>query len=201
MRTVVAVCLAVAVVSLSPARADAQDFGAVSAFGGVSRAGGDATATNAGASLTFRVTPHLQAVGEMGRLGNVLPPVSDALLSAARMRATAWYADAGIRVLALPRSSVTPYIEGTAGVAHLNVGSDRLGPIGNGLASAALSLVGGTGPMAGAGSGLLVDAGPLVFDAGYRYKQLLNPVALGLAFGTGQNLRNYQVRVGVGVRF
>jgi hypothetical protein len=199
MRTVVAVCLAV--VSLSAGRADAQDLGAVSAFGGVSRARGDATATNAGASLTFNVTPHLQAVGEMGRLGNVLPPVSDAVLSTAGIRASAWYADAGIRVLALPRSSVTPYIEGTAGVAQLNVGSDRLGTIGNSLAAAALSLVGGTGPMGGAGGGLLVDAGPLVFDAGYRYKQLLNPVALGLALGAGQNLRNHQVRVGAGVRF
>lgn len=201
MRNAIVVGLAVALVSLSAARADAQGLGAINAFGGVSRAGAEATATNAGATLTFNMTPHLQAVGEMGRMGNVLSPVSDALFSSAGIRASASYIEAGVRVLPLPRSSVRPYVEGTAGLAHLNIGSDRLGAVGNGLASAALSLVGGTGPMAGAGGGLLVDAGPLVFDVGYRYKQLLNASPLGLVLGAGQNLRNQQVRVGVGVRF
>ncbi len=40
-----------------------------------------------------------------------------------------------------------------------------------------------------------------VFDAGYRYKQLLDTNVLSTVFGLGQNLRSNDVRVGIGFRF
>mgnify|MGYP000421501534 CR=1 FL=1 len=55
--------------------------------------------------------------------------------------------------------------------------------------------------MLGVGGGVLVRGGPVVFDAGYRYKQLFPNDVLGAVLGLGQPLRAHQVRAGIGVRF
>jgi hypothetical protein len=196
--------VSIVVLSLcAPSAARAQGSAALEGFGGLSFSGIDSTATNLGGTLSFELTPNVHVMGEAGRLGNVLPPVSDSLFSLANtgIRASAFYAEGGIRLLAAPRSNVSPYVEASAGVARLQVASDRLGSIGNAAVSAALNFVDRTGPVAGAGGGLLVRTGPVVFDVGYRYKQLFPPEPFGTILGLGQDLRSHQVRAGIGVRF
>lgn len=180
----------------------AQNVGAISGFGGLSIDTTGSPAPNLGGTIAFDLTPGIQVIGEVGHMGNVLPPLADAVFSVANLgiRASALYAEGGVR-FQLPRAHVSPYAEATAGVARLDVSSSRFGAIGNGITSAALSLIGRTGPVAGAGGGVMLHAGPLVFDVGYRYKQLFPPDPLATVIGLGQTLRSQEVRFGVGVRF
>jgi opacity protein-like surface antigen len=189
-------------VFLIPAASEAQS-GAISGFGGVSINGSGSRTPDLGGNLAFELTPGVELIAEAGRVGNVLPPVADALFSATNtgIRASALYAEGGVRFQLAPRSHVSPYAEATAGVARLDVTSTRLGPLAGGLTSAGIALLGRTGPVAGAGAGILIGAGPVVFDVGYRYKQFFPPQPLETVLGLGQTLRSHQVRVGFGVRF
>lgn len=186
--------------ALVPSAAHAQLAGTAQGFGGLSLGVTDATVPNVGGNVTLAVTPHVHLVGEAGRLGNVLPPLADALYGLPGVQASAFYGEGGLRLLAGSRA-VRPYAEATAGLSRLSVSSTRLGAIGNAALSAGTAFVGRTGPVAGIGGGILAEAGPVVFDVGYRYKRLFPPDALGLALGLGQDLRSQQVRFGIGVRF
>ena len=72
---------------------------------------------------------------------------------------------------------------------------------GNALINAGTSFLDRNSPTVGVGGGMILQAGPVVFDAGYRYKQLLDTNMLSTVFGLGQTLRSNDVRVGVGFRF
>ena len=193
------------VVGLAPSTVFAQEHASVEAFGGLSLNSLQlpSPAPSLGGTVTFSLVPRVQIVGEAGRLGNVLPALSSAAFGVARtgIRASAWYGEAGARVVLAPSAVVTPYAEASAGIARLDVRSDRLGPVANAAASLALGLVGRTAPTFGAGGGMLLRGGPIVFDVGYRYKQLFPNDVMRIALGFGQPLRTHQVRVGVGVRF
>jgi opacity protein-like surface antigen len=56
-------------------------------------------------------------------------------------------------------------------------------------------------PMFGAGGGVLMRAGPLQVDLGYRYKRIVANSVLSSVLGAGQDLEAHQVRFGVGARF
>lgn len=190
----------------APAIASAQGAASVEGFGGLGLGVSTVTQSQSpslGGRLTFEVTPGIQVIGEAGRIGNVLPPLADAVFSLAQtdLRASAFYGEGGFRFLAAPHSKVSPYGEATAGIARLSVSSPKLGTIGNAAASIALTLAGRTEPVAGLGGGLLVRTGPVVFDFGYRYKQLFTDDVLRVALGFGEPLRTHQVRAGIGVRF
>lgn len=188
---------------LAPISAHAQGAGAIGGFGGMSISGSSSTAPDVGGTLSFELTPGVGLIAEGGRVGNVLPPVAEALFSATNsgLRASALYAEGGVRFRLAPYARVSPYAEATAGIARLTVTSDRLGSLASGLTSAAIAYLGRTGPVAGAGGGILVNAGPVVFDLGYRYKQFFPPEPLDTVLGLGQPLRSHQVRAGFGVRF
>jgi len=156
-----------------------------------------------GGRVSFEFVPGVEAVGEFGRLGNVLPstvalPLS---FSPVGMKVSAFYGEGGIRLLAAPHSAASPYVEGSAGVAHLRFGISGLGSTADVLARAALNLVDTSDPMLGAGGGVLLRAGALHFDLGYRYKRILANNALSSVLSLGQNLQTHQVRFGMGVRF
>ena len=186
-----------------PVSAQAQGGGAIAGFGGVSLTGSGSTAPDLGGNLAFELTPGVELIAEAGRVGNVLPPLADTLFSATNsgIRASALYAEGGVRFQLAPNARVSPYAEATAGISRLTVTSARLGSLASGLTSAAIGLLGRTGPVAGAGGGILLNAGPVVFDLGYRYKQFFPPAPLEMALGLGQPLRSHQARVGFGVRF
>jgi opacity protein-like surface antigen len=92
-------------------------------------------------------------------------------------------------------------VEGTAGVAHLRFGARGLGSTSDALIRAALDLVDTRDPIFGAGGGVLVQAGPLQVDLGYRYKKIVTNSVLSNIIGAGQDMQSHQVRVGAGVRF
>ena len=185
---------------LVPATARAQ--GTAVGFGGLSLNDFGSETPSLGGTLSVNLVPSVQIVGEAGRIGNVLPTLSNTVFSLSRsdIRASAWYGEGGVRFLA-GQGGIVPYAEATAGVARLNVSSARLGPIGSAATSIALGLIGRTTPMAGVGGGVLLQGGPLVFDVGYRYKQLFANEVVEAVLGLGQPLRAHEVRVGIGARF
>ena len=159
-----------------------------------------------GGRVSFEFVPGVQAIGEFGRLGNVLPEVVALPLSFAPvdLRVSAFYGEGGVRLLAAPRSAVSPYVEGTAGVAHLRFGISGLGSRTDVLTRAALNalnLIDTRDPMLGAGGGILMRAGPVHVDLGYRYKRILSDSLVSSILSVGQDLQTHQVRFGVGVRF
>src|SRR5262245_48948247 len=158
---VVMVCL------LAPTAAAAQEKGTIEGFGGLSlNALPSQSPPSIGGMATFSLTPNIQVVGEGGRLGNVLPTMSTSVFSAAQLdlRASALYAEGGVRLTLAPYSAVTPYGEAIAGVARLDITSGRLSLAQNALTGLALGLAGRTMPIAGLGGGLQVRGGPMLFD-------------------------------------
>jgi len=128
--------------------------------------------------------------------------VASSLLEVPGVHVSALYGEGGLRALAGGSNSVIrPYVEGTVGMSRLNVSSTLVPSWGNALINAGTSFLDRNSPTVGVGGGVLLQAGPVMFDAGYRYKQLLDTNTLGTVFGLGQNLRSSEVRVGIGFRF
>jgi hypothetical protein len=195
--------IAFALACFAPAAASAQGAASLGGFGGITMSSLPSQPVSLGGNLSFELTPGVQITGEVGRLGNVLPLLPSELFSLTGLdvRASAFYGEAGVRLLAAPSSRLTPYGEASAGLARLSFSSPQFGALGNAATSIALSFAGRNAPVAGLGGGVLVRTGPVVFDLGYRYKQLFPNDVLRLALGFGQPLRTHQVRAGVSVRF
>ena len=206
MRFVIAAALAVGVSLFASIPAHAQmsldGFGALP-VDHLASLGDSNFPVDFGGRLSFDVVPAVQVVGEFGRIGNVLPGIVSLPLSFSPIdvRVSAFYGEGGVRLLAAPRSAVTPYVEGTAGVANLSFGARGLGSTTDAIVRAALNLVDTRDPMIGAGGGLLLRGGPLQVDVGYRYKRILPDSALSSVLSLGQELQTHQVRFGLGVRF
>ena len=207
MRLLTAAVAAVVGAVMVPALASAQT--SIDGFGSV-RMDNLSSFTDAGfpvdfgGRVSFDVVPAIQVFGEFGRIGNVMPPLLDSGLAFTRLglTASAFYGEGGVRLVAAPHSAVTPYVEGTAGVAHLRFGAAGLGSTSDALIRAALDLVDTRDPVFGAGGGILLQGGPLRFDLGYRYKYIQANSALSsiLSIG-GQKMQSHQIRFGAGVRF
>jgi len=155
---------AAAVVALSlviPVRAHAQTsidgFGALP-MNQLSSLGDSGVPFDFGGRLGFEVVPGVQLMGEFGRLGNVMPAFIDAGLAFTRvdLKVSAFYGEGGVRLLAAPRSSVSPYVEGSAGIAHLRFGINGLGSTTDAIVRAALNIVDTRDPIVGAGGGILL---------------------------------------------
>ena len=197
----------VAALSLaSPVRGYAQT--SLAAFGALptsqlSSFGDSGIPFDFGGRVGFDVVPGVQVIGEFGRLGNVMPDFIQTGLAftSLDLKASAFYGEGGVRLLAAPRSAVSPYVEGSAGVAHLRFGVNGLGSVTDAIVRAALNLVDTSDPIVGAGGGILLRGGPLQVDLGYRYKRILAGSALSSILSAGQELDSHQLRFGVGVRF
>lgn len=189
--------------SLGVARAtEAQTKGTAQGFGGFSVNQAVDPRPSLGGTVTVALAEHVHVIGEVGRLGNVAPSLASSLLEVPGVHVSALYGEAGLRALAGGSSSVIrPYVEGTVGMSRLDVSSTLLPSWGNALIDAGTSFLDRNSPTVGVGGGVLLQAGPVVFDAGYRYKQLLDTSTLSTIFGLGQNLRSSDVRVGIGFRF
>jgi hypothetical protein len=207
MRHAYTVVLVLGVVLLSPRHSLAQ--GSVDAFGGLAVDNvstlGDASSlpVDFGGRLSVEVIPPVHAIAEAGRLGNVLPAATTSLISLAPfdLRASAFYGEGGLRVLAAPRSTVTPYVEGTVGIARLDYDIAGLGSTADAVTLAALNLFSRTDPIAGLGAGMLLRGGPIQVDFGYRYKKIFADDLVGTLLAAGQRLDVHQVRMGFGLRF
>jgi len=206
MRLLVAAALAVVSVVIAPSPSSAQV--SIDGFGGVqmdhlASLGDSGFPVDFGGRVSFDVVPAVQVFGEFGRIGNVMPSLLETGLAFTRLdvTASAFYGEGGVRLLAAPRSAVSPYVEGTAGVAHLRLGARGLGSTSDAIIRAALNLVDTRDPLFGVGGGILMRAGPLNVDLGYRFKRIVSNSTLSSVLSVGQELQSHQVRFGVGVRF
>jgi hypothetical protein len=136
-------------------------------------------------------------------MANVLPAFVNLPLSFLPIdfRVSAFYGEGGVRLLAAPRSAVSPYVEATAGFARMSVNIPGLGSAANSAVRSALGFLDTTEPLAGVGGGLLFHGGPVLFDVGYRYKQILGEGVFATLLGAGEHIGTHQVRAGIGVRF
>lgn len=186
-----------------PLTAFAQGNTAIEGFGGFSINGFDSSAPSLGGAVTVNIVPGMQAVGEFGHLGNVLPTTADTVFTLAQtdLRVSAFYGEGGVRFLTPRSGAVAPYVEATAGFARLDVSSSRLGVLGNAATALALDLAGRTTPLASVGGGIVAHGGPLVLDVGYRYKKLFADDVMEAILGLGEPLHAHQLRAGIGVRF
>jgi hypothetical protein len=155
-----------------------------------------------GGRVSFELVPGIQAFGEVGRMGNVLPSFVSMPLSLLPIDVgvSAFYGEGGVR-LAAARAAVTPYVEASAGMARLSVNVGGLGLAGSTAVRTALSFLDTTEPTAGVGGGVMFRGGPVLVDLGYRYKQIFADGLVGTVIGAGEKLRSHQVRAGIGVRF
>ncbi len=206
MRYAIATGVAVLGVLIAPTRSFAQTsldgFGALS-IGHLASIGDSGIPVDFGGRVSFDAVPAVQVFGEFGRIGNVMPTLLDTSLSFSRfdLTASAFYGEGGVRLLAAPRSAVTPYVEGTAGVAHLRFGVKGFGSTADAVVRAAMDLVDTRDPLLGVGGGILIQGGPLRFDLGYRYKRILANSVVSSLLDVGQGLQSHQIRFGAGVRF
>jgi opacity protein-like surface antigen len=198
-----ALCAALTLVSPSVLRAQGSvdGFGAFS-LNNVSSFAGSSLPFDFGGRVSVDLAPPVQAVGEVGRLGNILPTVTTTVLGflPVSVRGSAFYFEGGVR-FASPDKAVAPYVEATAGIARLDFGVSGFGAGTDAITRGALNLLDRTDPLAGVGGGVLFRHGPLLLDLGYRYKKIFADDLVGSLLSAGQGLESHQVRVGVGVRF
>jgi opacity protein-like surface antigen len=175
----------------------------VEGFGGMTFGGNTASAPTFGGSIALPLTDNIQIIGEAGRLSDIKSSLLDAAttFTPIDVRLSAWYGEGGVRFIASPRSAIRPYVEATAGFARLTAGVHGAGQLGA-IANTALVFLGGNEPVLGAGAGVLLQSGPLLVDAGYRYKKFGSGNAIASALTLGGNaIEVHQLRVGVGIRF
>jgi hypothetical protein len=192
-------------VSLVPASAFAQDRTASAVvFGGASLNTFTASASKIdfGVNIAKELTPNIQAIGEFGRIGDMLPTMTSGLLSLTPydVRVSAFYGEGGVRLLGAPGGGISPYGEATFGIARLSPQVSGFGSLAD-AAITGLGLFHSTDPLLGLGGGFLLRGGPVVADVGYRYKQVVGGDSFASLLAVGQNLRAHQVRFGIGVRF
>jgi hypothetical protein len=155
-----------------------------------------------GGTIVGDLTPNIQLLGEVGRLGDVLPSRTQTLigLTPVDVSVSAFYGSGGVRLSARP-SAVRPYVEASAGIARLQ---PQVSGISTGLPSVltnvGLSLLNRTSPIASLGGGVTLQGGPLFADIGYRHVRVLSDSWMD-ALALGSSLNTNEVRVGVGVRF
>ena len=204
MRRTLIWAAAVCGVLLFSTRAGAQTRGShIEGFGGMTFGTRSTSASTFGGSVALPLTDHIQVIGEAGRMTDLKSSAFDLLsgFTPVDVRLSAWYGEGGIRFIASPRSAVRPYVEATAGMARLSAGVDGAGRY-DPLANGALAFLGSTEPMLGVGAGVLLQGGPVLLDAGYRYKKITggNAIASALTLG-GNAIEVNQFRVGLGIRF
>jgi opacity protein-like surface antigen len=197
---------AVLTASLSAASsAAAQDRGFVQGFGGLQldTFGGTTAGSNTsfGGVVGASLTPNIQVVGEGGRIGNVVPSGTNALLafSPIGFGVSAWYGQGGVRFTG-SSLAIRPYAEAAAGIARLSSNLGGLDGRGGVLADLALRFLDRTEPIATVGGGVTIGGGAFVADLGYRYRRVFSSSWMDV-LGLGDSLHSNEVRLGLGVRF
>ena len=177
--------------------------GHVEGFGGMTFGTTTTSAPTFGGSLAVPLTANIQLIGEAGRLDDMTHGLLDIVdnLSPYDVRLSAWYGEGGVRFIASPRSAVRPYAEATAGFARVTPGVVGAGTIGA-VTNSALTFLSSNEPLLGVGTGVILQGGPFIVDAGYRYKRIQSGSAIASALTLGGGpIEVNQVRLGLGFRF
>jgi opacity protein-like surface antigen len=184
--------------SALPATARAQN-GQVQGFGGLTF--GDVTQSSTlGGGIAVPLGDNMQIIAEGGRMADVVPSLVGTLVdfTPVDFGVSAYYAEAGIRLIGSPHRAVRPYGEATAGFARLR--TNLHGTPVDGVVNTALGLFDRNEPLFGLGGGVILQGGPVFVDLGYRYKKIAAGNSLQSLI-TGGDFSVNQVRFGVGVRF
>ena len=185
-----------------PAAAMAQDHQAqMQGFGGFTLRGSSPQPLF-GASVAVPLTDNIHVLVEGGRFTDILSPTIATLLdlTPVDVRLAAYYGEAGIRIAGGSRHAVRPYAEGTVGYSHLYATFKGAGSSYDPYINTGLQLLGRNHPILGVGAGVMVQAGPVFLDLGYRHHRILKGNAIEAAL-SGGDLDVDQLRVGIGVRF
>jgi hypothetical protein len=207
----------VGLVVLSAQSAAAQDHGSATFVTGLSMSNGSALGSaistvsegfahrvNLGGRVTVHLAPGFDAIGEAGRIANVLPPLTTAALSFSPIEigASAFYTEGGMRaLLGSSRSVVSPYVEATGGIARVNLRVSGINSTADDLLRLGLGFASTTSPMAGLGAGVMLQAGRVTFDTGYRYKKIFSQNIVDTLLSRTQELTLHQAVFGIGVKF
>ncbi len=181
-----------------PATVSAQNA-QIQGFGGLTF--GDVTNSSTfGGGLAVPLGSNVQVIAEGGRMTDVMPSLVGTIIDFTPIDfgVSAFYGEAGVRILGPADRAVRPYGEATAGFARLRGNFD--GTSADPIVNTALGLFDRNEPMLGVGGGVIVQGGPAFIDLGYRYKKIYASDSLQ-ALLTGGDFSVNQVRVGVGVRF
>ena len=181
-----------------PATARAQN-GQVQGFGGLTF--GDVTNSSTfGGGLAVPLSDNMQIIAEGGRMSNVVPSLLGTIVDFTPIDfgVSAYYGEAGVRILGSSQHAVRPYAEATAGFARLRTTFD--GTRADAIVNTAFGFFDRTEPLLGVGGGVIVQGGPVFVDLGYRYKKILAEDSLQSLI-TGGDFSVNQVRFGVGFRF
>lgn len=195
--------LIVLVACLAATPAAAQDRAFVQGIGGLRLSSAPGTAASVGGMVGGNLTPNMQAIGEVGRMSDVLPAAIGTTLAftPATFHVSSLYGLGGIRLITPPLGHVRAYAETLGGVARLNNTFGGIGsPTEDAITNTALRFVNTTDPVAAVGTGVVFQAGSFVANVGYRFSRIFANDALS-ALVTGGNLDVSEVRVGIGVRF
>jgi len=201
MRTTSCAAILVATLFVSAAASAQETRASVQGFGGVGLGSFTTVNTNFGGVVSGDLTPNVQLIGEVGRLSNILPTMTQTLfdLSPVGLSASAFYAQGGIR-LTTGSGSLRPYAEASGGIARLTPHVTGLDGLPGAFTNAGLAFLNNTAPIGTLGAGFTLNAGNFVADAGYRYHQVFSDSWMQ-ALALGDRLGTNEVRFGIGVRF
>ena len=194
----VAVCL----VPIPSSAQGTQSF--VQGFGGLRLQGAPTVTPTAGATIGVGITPYIQAIGEFGRMSDVLPSTVQTLLTVSPVdfHRSALYGEGGIRLTTPAVSHVGAYGETLFGVARLTnsvsgIGSART----DALANLALRFVSTTGRVGALGTGVILQGGPVFATIGYRYTRIFSDNAIDSLLMMGGHADVNEGRLSFGFRF
>jgi opacity protein-like surface antigen len=196
---ILAVCAVSGVASAQDGNNEVQGFGGLT-FG--SPAIGSSTSSTFGGRVAVGLGDNIQIIGEGGRMTDIKSPLLDLLdFTPVGVQLSAWYGEAGVRLIASPHNAVRPYGEATAGFAKLSPSLNGVGGRTGAIIDTSLNVLDRTEPLLGAGAGVVLQGGPVSLDLGYRYKKIMAGNSVASVLNGGQDFSVNQFRIGVGVRF
>ena len=198
MRRFAFAAIVCAVAIARPAVASAEN-GQVQGFGGLTF--GEVTESSTfGGAIAIPLGDHMQIIAEGGRMSDVVPSLVGTLMEFTPLDfgVSAYYGEAGVRLIGSSHRPVRPYAEATAGLARLR--TNLHGTPADEIVNTALGFFDRNEPLVGVGGGVILQGGPVLVDVGYRYKKIMAGDSLQSLI-TGGDFSVSQVRLGVGVRF
>ena len=175
----------------------------VQGFGGLRLAAAPSLTPTAGGTVGVGLTPHIQLVGEVGHISDVLPSMIETLMTVSPLtvRRSAVYGEGGVRLNTGPVGHLGLYGETLFGAARLNTTVSGLGSARtDAIANVALRFVNTTSQVGALGTGVILQGGPVVATFGYRYTRFFSDKLLDTLLSAGHSDVN-EARVSFGFRF
>jgi len=175
----------------------------VQGFGGLRLAAAPSLTPTVGGTVGVGLTPHIQLVGEVGHISDVLPSMIETLMTVSPLtvRRSAVYGEGGVRLNTGPVGHLGLYGETLFGAARLNTTVSGLGSARtDAIANVALRFVNTTSQVGALGTGVILQGGPVVATFGYRYTRFFSDNLLDTLLSAGHSDVN-EARVSFGFRF